>query len=180
TSPCLDVFVAKLNASGTALSYSSYLGGVGNEFVDSGSSSSATTIALDSSGNAYVTASTTSPSFPTTNTAFKGILGPDGFDGFVAKIATLCALRAATSVTICRPGNGTTVHSPVTIIAGTNDSRPVKLLQIYIDGKKKYEAGLSAFEVKLPLAAGSHRLTLQAVDVTNFTFKSTAFVTVAP
>ena len=45
-----DAFVTKLNATGSALVYSTYLGGRGD---DSGSG-----IAVDSSGNAYVTGNT--------------------------------------------------------------------------------------------------------------------------
>src|SRR5262249_37339548 len=51
-----DAFVAKLNSSGTALIYSTYLGGAG---TDSGNG-----IAVDSAGAAYVTGSTTSTNFP--------------------------------------------------------------------------------------------------------------------
>jgi hypothetical protein len=51
-----DGFVAKLNASGTALIYSTYLGGSGNEYGIG--------IAVDGAGNAYVTGSTTSTDFP--------------------------------------------------------------------------------------------------------------------
>jgi len=54
-----EVFVTKLNAAGSALVYSTYLGGSGN---DDGLS-----IAVDSAGNAYVTGSTTSANFPTRN-----------------------------------------------------------------------------------------------------------------
>ena len=46
----LDVFVATLNAAGSALIYSTYLGGSGDDM--------GTGIALDSAGNAYVTGST--------------------------------------------------------------------------------------------------------------------------
>jgi hypothetical protein len=52
-----DVFVTKLNASGNALVYSTYLGGSSHD-ERSG-------IAVDSSGNAYVTGGTTSNDFPT-------------------------------------------------------------------------------------------------------------------
>ena len=52
-----DAFVTKLNSSGTALVYSTYLGGDG---IDAG-----TAIAVDGSLNTYVTGSTASTNFPT-------------------------------------------------------------------------------------------------------------------
>ena len=48
-SPSVDAFVAKLNAAGSALTYSTYLGG--------GGSAEASAIAVDSAGNAYITGS---------------------------------------------------------------------------------------------------------------------------
>ena len=74
-----DVFVAKVNAAGTALVYCGYIGGSSDEAGQS--------IALDGSGNAYVTGyatSTEAQGFPVT-------VGPDltfngAFDTFVAKI----------------------------------------------------------------------------------------------
>ncbi len=52
----LDAFVAKLDASGASVVYSTYLGSGGNE-VGRG-------ISVDTNGNAYVTGNTTSQSFP--------------------------------------------------------------------------------------------------------------------
>ncbi len=60
-------FVTKLNASGSALVYSTYLGG---EALDN-----LTSIALDSNGNAYATGSTNSPNFPVTSGAFQSNIG---------------------------------------------------------------------------------------------------------
>jgi len=54
-----DTFVAKLNAGGSALVYSTYLGGTGSDY--------ATGIAVDSTGHAYVTGWTESTNFPTMN-----------------------------------------------------------------------------------------------------------------
>ena len=51
-----DAFVTKLNTAGNTLAYSTYLGGTG---IDDGSG-----IAVDGSGNAYVTGYTTSSNFP--------------------------------------------------------------------------------------------------------------------
>src|SRR5262249_44732114 len=58
-----DAFVAKFNASGSALIYSTYLGGAHSE--------AATAIALDPSGNAYVTGYNYLGGFPTTQGAYQ-------------------------------------------------------------------------------------------------------------
>ncbi|HSR05535.1 MAG TPA: SBBP repeat-containing protein, partial [Bryobacteraceae bacterium] len=71
-----NVFVTKINATGSNLLYSTYLGGSGG---DSGSA-----IAADSSGNVYVTGSTTSTNFPTAN-SLQANYGGHG-DAFVTKI----------------------------------------------------------------------------------------------
>ena len=70
-------FVAKLNAAGSALVYSTYLGGAGGS--DSGNS-----IAVDASGNAYVTGSTNSTDFPAIQAAQSANAG--GSDAFVTKL----------------------------------------------------------------------------------------------
>ena len=73
-----DGFVAKLNSSGSALIYSTYLGGSGLD-VSFG-------IAVDaSSGNTYVTGLTESTNFPITK-PLQAIFGNGPFDGFVAKL----------------------------------------------------------------------------------------------
>jgi hypothetical protein len=59
TGSCEDAFVAKLNPAGSELVYSTYLGGSHNDYGEG--------IAVDSSGNAYVTGVTSSDDFPTAN-----------------------------------------------------------------------------------------------------------------
>ncbi|MGB6474111.1 MAG: SBBP repeat-containing protein, partial [Candidatus Sulfotelmatobacter sp.] len=71
-----DAFVTKVNAAGSALVYSTYLGGSGGGNFGNG-------IAVDSSGNAYVTGYTESAHFPTANPP-QGTLG-GSFDAFVTK-----------------------------------------------------------------------------------------------
>ncbi len=58
-----DAFITKLNPSGNALVFSSYLGGTDQE--------KGTSIAVDGSGAAYVTGYTQSSTFPTTAGAFQ-------------------------------------------------------------------------------------------------------------
>jgi hypothetical protein len=74
-----DNFVTKLSTDGSSLVYSTYLGGSGTE-----SGGDVASIAVDSSGNAYVTGITASTNFPTVN-ALQPTNGGD-FDLFVAQI----------------------------------------------------------------------------------------------
>ncbi len=67
-----------MNVAGSALVYSSYLGGSGNS--DEGRS-----IALDTTGNAYVTGYTQSANFPTTSGAYETTYGGGG-DAFITKL----------------------------------------------------------------------------------------------
>src|SRR3954453_6263459 len=91
-----------------------------------------------------------------------------------------CSLNPASpSVTICSPASGATVASPVRVVAGTTDSHPVTLLQIYVDGAKAYQVAESSLDTSLSLNSGSHRLTVQAKDSTGAVFKSTIFITVS-
>lgn len=86
TGCCLpgDIFVAKLNPTGSALLYSTYLGGSGWDIGES--------IVVDAAGNAYVTGQTDSTNFPVTpgafQTAFRGSYGCGGNrnSAFVTKL----------------------------------------------------------------------------------------------
>jgi hypothetical protein len=73
-----DAFVAKLNISGSALLYSTYLGG------SEGDRSFG--IAVDASGNAYVSGSTFSSNFPTTPGAFQTTFGIGSYHAFISKL----------------------------------------------------------------------------------------------
>jgi len=74
-----DAFITKFTSSGSALSYSTYLGG--------SSSDSGKGIALDGSGNAYVTGYTHSSNFPTQN-PYQGTIAGQ-IDAFITKVSSL-------------------------------------------------------------------------------------------
>lgn len=82
-----DAFVAKLNPSGSALVFSTYLGGSSR---DCGRA-----IAVDSSGNTYVTGYAASTNFPTLN-PLQPAFGGGFTDAFVAKIGS--PLSSATTI----------------------------------------------------------------------------------
>lgn len=71
-----DAFLTNLNSSGTALLYSTFLGGQSDD--------GATAIAADSGGNIYVRGNTQSTDFPVTGGAVQSTSG-GGYDVFVAE-----------------------------------------------------------------------------------------------
>jgi len=72
----IDAFVVKLNPAGTAVMYSTYLGGSGED--------QELAIAVDTAGAAYVTGQTCSSDFPTKN-GFQPASG-GSCDAFVTKL----------------------------------------------------------------------------------------------
>jgi Beta-propeller repeat/FIMAH domain len=81
-----DAFLARLAADGSALEYSTYLGGSSFDYGND--------VAVDSSGNAYVVGATSSDDFPTLNpmqTTFGGVR-----DLFVAKVSANGTLAYST------------------------------------------------------------------------------------
>ncbi len=86
-----DVFVTKINAAGSALLYSTYIGG---SIHDAGWS-----IAVDGSGQAYITGYTYSPDYDITLGAFQTLHGGGSIDVFVTKVnATGSALLYSTYI----------------------------------------------------------------------------------
>src|SRR5262249_19851718 len=103
-----DAFVAKLDATGSALLYSTYLGGTGEEYGYG--------IAVDAAGDAYVTGYTTSTDFPTTTGALRTSLGVYA-DAFVPK---LDATGSALFYSPCLGGTSGDAGSGIAVDAAGN------------------------------------------------------------
>ncbi|WP_293369624.1 SBBP repeat-containing protein [Microcoleus sp. CAWBG556] len=103
-----DAFVTKINASGSALVDSTYLGGSGD---DNGSG-----IAVDASGAVYVAGSTKSTNFPTA-TPLQAANGGGDYDAFITKI-----IPGGPQVKIVESGGSTNVAE-----SGTTDTYTVVL-----------------------------------------------------
>jgi hypothetical protein len=73
-----EVFVTKINPGGTAIVYSTFLGGSGDDFLHA--------IAVDGAGNAYITGSTTSTTFPGVSGSSIQPANSGGYDAFLTKI----------------------------------------------------------------------------------------------
>lgn len=131
-----DAFVVELNPSGSALLYSTYLGG---NALDVGYA-----IALDSSGNAYVTGSTMSTNFPTVAGAFQTALNaPEA--AFVTK---LNAGGSAFAYSTYLGGSG----------KGTNPCAACGASIAVDSGGNAYVSGLT-WEVNFPTTAGAFQTT---------------------
>jgi hypothetical protein len=84
----VDAFVTKLNPTGTALVYSTFLGGNGDDFGHG--------ITVDAAGNAYLTGQTSSTDFPRANPLQPFRAHPDnanGRDAFVTKLNATGIIR---------------------------------------------------------------------------------------
>jgi hypothetical protein len=73
-----DAWAAKLNKTGTALVYSTYLGGEGDEDVFD--------LTTDRSGSAYIPGQTSSADFPVTPGAFQTTFQGGDLDGYLTKL----------------------------------------------------------------------------------------------
>ncbi len=115
----VSAFVTKLNATGTALIDSTYLGGT--------STTQAFGIAMDTSGNAYVAGGTASSDFPTTTGSYQTTYGGSG-DAFVAKFSFSASSDTATTTTIATSqasvAYGTAVTFTATVSATSGTTAP--------------------------------------------------------
>jgi hypothetical protein len=117
-----DAFIAKVNVSGTALVFSTYLGGSGD---DEGKA-----LVLDPGGAIYVTGWTASTNFPTTANAYSNV-NKGGRDCFVARIRSI---EATPSLTL----------EYSTMIGGRGQDQP---LAIAVDSSRNpYITGVTALD----------------------------------
>ncbi len=145
----VDAFVAKLNATGSGLLYSTFVGGAGdNEWGAS--------IALDATGIAYVTGTTNSLDFPTTPGALDTSLN-GGYDAFVSRLdATGSGLIYSTFL-----GGGDAPEYGNSIAVDASGSAYVAGFTVSADFPTtpgafdtSYNGGGDAFVAKLNLTAG--------------------------
>jgi len=132
----VDAFVTKMNSTGTALVYSTFLGG--NNADD------AYAITIDSSENAYVAGYTYSTNFPTTAGAFQSTLnGPTG--AFVTKINPTATAKVYSTYL---NGSGTGTNACAVCATG-----------VAVDAEgDAYVVGLT-WETDFPTTAGAYQVT---------------------
>lgn len=124
-----DAFVTKINAAGSALVYSTWIGGSGDDY--------ASRVAVDSTGSATFTGNTFSPDFPLENT-IPGTAG-SGSDAFVVRLNAAGSARVFSTYL---GGNGEDFGNSIALDSAGN---------IYITG----DSGSSSFPTAAALQASS-------------------------
>jgi hypothetical protein len=125
-----DAFVAQLNSTGSALVYSTYLGGSQQDFGQG--------VAVDSSGDAYVTGYTSSTDFPTTPGAFQtrcaGGCGAGNGDAFVTKVSLAPVVTLSPSSLKFGNQNVGTTSTPQNIMLTNSGELPLSISGIVATG----------------------------------------------
>ncbi len=154
-----DAFVTKLNATGSALVYSTYLGGGDQDY--------ATGIAVDGSGDAYVTGDTVSTDFPTTPGSLQPVIAA-AEEAFVIRVESrrvgpgLFDLPRrpgetfATGIAVDRSGNAyVTGWSPSSTFATTPGAFTVRLLRRRLRGEVEFPGSALVYAAQLADGKGS-------------------------
>ena len=145
-----DAYVAEINPTGSALVYSTYLGGSGNDWGQH--------IAVDSSGNAYITGMTSSTDFPTMNPV-QPTYGGGVYNAFIAKIASI---GDATTTTIAAPPITYGADGLVTVSVTSSFGTATGVVTLSVDGGAPLSQDLSGGSTVFTLTGatgGAHSLS---------------------
>jgi FG-GAP-like repeat/Bacterial Ig domain len=80
-------------------------------------------------------------------------------------------------VHLCGPASGATVSRTFTVTAGANSPAGVKLMQLYVDGKKSFELWNDQLKRTITVTAAKHRISIVAIDRYGKTTTKTIYVT---
>jgi lipid-binding SYLF domain-containing protein len=76
-----------------------------------------------------------------------------------------CSAPSTPGVNVCKPVNGSTVSSPVSVQAVSTVTGTIARMEVWVDGVKKFSTfGSTTLSTSLSLAAGSHRFSFYAVN----------------
>lgn len=93
--------------------------------------------------------------------------------------ATITVSASGTpTVTMTSPVNGGTYASPVAVKATATSNAAISYMQLYVDGVKTFQVNGATMNTTSAMAAGTHRVTVQAKDANGVIFKTTVNITV--
>jgi hypothetical protein len=160
-----NAFVTEINPTGSALVYSTYLGGNGaNPNVESGQhvcgiGDASNALALDNSGNVYIAGQAQSADFPVTSGAFQ-TTNPAFISPFVAEL-NMSATSTATTPTVTVTPASTTITSgrplsvTVSVSGGSGDPTPTGTVTLVSGTYASSPTTLTAGSATINIPAGS-------------------------
>ncbi|HEY6343698.1 MAG TPA: SBBP repeat-containing protein [Bryobacteraceae bacterium] len=169
-----SAYIAKLNPSGSALVYATFLGGSGQGAFNIGPAvfegDAATALAVDGSGNAYVTGyahsadfSVTAGAFQTTNKAATTAGGDSSIPGYNAFISKISPAGSALVFSTYLGGSG------VTIPDGSEGNEKIygdSANAIAVDSAGNVYVAGGAYSADFPVTTGAYQTKLKAVQAT--------------
>jgi hypothetical protein len=123
-----DAFLAKLDAAGAAMEFSTYLGGSGNERGRG--------VAVDANRNVYLVGETFSENFPRTSATLQPWYNGGSYDGFIAKLSAqpVAALRLSRDVIVFEGMVVGTSSAPEEVTLANSGDLPLALSGITTTG----------------------------------------------
>ena len=100
--------------------------------------------------------------------------------GTVQKHAVGISVTNATAsgVTISSPSSGSSVGSPVHVVASASSGHPITVMQIYVDNVSVYKTSGGNIDTSVPMSAASHNVVVQAWDSAGTVLKQGMTLTV--
>ncbi|HEY6348121.1 MAG TPA: VCBS repeat-containing protein [Candidatus Angelobacter sp.] len=94
--------------------------------------------------------------------------------------AISCSAPATAGVRICAPAAGSTVSSPVSVVAASSppSGTSITAVRLYVDNVAKFTTGGSRLSTSVSMAAGSHHLTVVAYEANGHALTSSETITV--
>ena len=128
----------------------------------SGGQHNLTVVGWDNPGNVYQSSITVSAGASNSSAAPSGSCGANG-----------------TGVTVCSPGNGSSLASPVQITAAAAAGSGIAAMKIYVDDQDSYTIQSNSINTSLGMGAGSHYVVVQAWDNSGNVYKTPVTINVS-
>jgi acid phosphatase len=87
---------------------------------------------------------------------------------------------ATNGINLLAPVTGTTVASPLHVVANAFASKPITAMQVYVDNQLVESVSGTALDTSIPEPQGSHFVVVQAWDSAGHYYKKAATVNVVP
>ncbi|MDQ1451536.1 MAG: hypothetical protein QOK38_1402 [Acidobacteriaceae bacterium] len=104
----------------------------------------------------------------------------DASASYTIGTGSTCSAPSTPGLNICKPVNGSTVGSPVSVQASSTVTGTISRMEVWVDGVKKFSTFSSnTLSTSLSLASGSHNFAFYAVNTAGTKWEKTVTATVS-